>query len=116
MSKHAATLIVLMLTIILTPQFSLAKNVQRTERTMSKQTQPDKKRVQQIQTALREHGYAVSGGWPETQALLRQIAKDHGWQTHRAPDARVLILLDLGNLNSNSWVAEQGRNHLDGAE
>jgi hypothetical protein len=48
-------------------------------------------RKTQIATALRSHGYRG-----DTTAALRQVAKDHGWQTKSVPDARVLIWLGLG--------------------
>lgn len=79
----------------------------------AKQTQPDVKRVKQIQAALVEHGYEAGKTWAGTQEILRGIARDHGWQTHHAPDARVLILLDLGNLHSDPAVALEGSNYLD---
>lgn len=79
----------------------------------AKQTQPDAKRVKQVQTALVEHGYEAGKTWSQTQEILRGIARDHGWQTRRAPDARVLILLDLGNLHSDPAVALEGSNYLD---
>lgn len=80
----------------------------------AKQMQPDPKRVKEIQAALVEHGYEAGKTWPQTQEILRGIAKGCGWQTHRAPDARVLILLDLGNKHSNPDVAACGEtNHLD---
>ncbi len=80
------------------------------------QMQPDAKRIKQIQAALVEHGYEPGKNWHETQEILRGIARDHQWQTHRAPDARVLILLGLGNPHSNPDVTLEGRNHLDGPE
>lgn len=81
-----------------------------------KQTQPDPKRVKEIQAALIAYGYVPGKTWPETQNILREIAKDHHWQTHRVPDARVLILLGLGNKYSDPSVAAEGRNHLDGRD
>lgn len=80
------------------------------------QTQPDGKRIKQIQAALVEHGYKPGKNWQETQEILRGVARDHQWQTHRAPDARVLILLGLGNPHSDPDVTLDGRNHLDGPE
>jgi len=79
----------------------------------AKQTQPDPKRVKQIQAALVEHSYAPGRNWVETQATLRSIAATHGWQTHRAPDARVLILLGLGNKYSDPGVVNWGPNLLE---
>lgn len=78
------------------------------------QMQPDAKRVKQIQTALVDHEYPAGKTWKDTQEILRGIARDHHWQTHRAPDARVLILLGLGNTYSNPAVALEGHAHLDG--
>jgi hypothetical protein len=82
----------------------------------AKQMQPDSKRVKQIQAALVEHGYTPGKTWGDTQEILRCIAGDHGWQIIHAPDARVLILLGLGNKDSDPAVALAGRNHLDGPE
>lgn len=48
--------------------------------------------------------------------MLRSIADEHGWQTKFAPDARVLIILGLGNKNSDvEYVENNGHDHLDGA-
>jgi len=80
----------------------------------AKQTQPDAKRVHEIQAALIDHGYTPGKTWHETQEILRGIARDHHWQIHRAPDARVLILLNLGNEHSDLDVTKEGANHLDG--
>lgn len=79
-----------------------------------KQTQPDAKRVRQIQAALLDHGFKPGRTWAETQEICRGIARDHGWQTLHAPDARVLILIGLGNKNGNSDVITWGHDHLDG--
>lgn len=79
----------------------------------ARQTQPDAKRVKQIQAALEEHGYEAGKNWHETQEILRGIAKYNHWQIHRAPDARVLILLGLGNKYSDPTVALEGLNYLD---
>lgn len=83
-----------------------------------RQMQPDSKRIHQIQVALDEHGYVLSphATWAQTQVVLKKIAQDHDWQTHRVPDARVLILLGLGNEHSNPDVTDEGRNHLDGGK
>lgn len=78
------------------------------------QIQPDVKRVHEIQAALIAHGCEPGKSWESTQDILRGIARDHDWQTHHAPDARVLILLGLGNKFSNPAVTTEGRNHLDG--
>ena len=80
----------------------------------AKQTQPDAKRVREIQAALIDHGYVPGKTWLETQEILRTIALDHHWQARRAPDARVLILLGLGNKYSDPEVTTEGHNHLDG--
>jgi hypothetical protein len=77
------------------------------------QKQPDAKRVLEIRAALITHGYEPGKSWTEVQELLRGIAREHGWQTHHAPDARVLILLGLGNEHSDPYVATHGTNHLD---
>jgi hypothetical protein len=82
----------------------------------AKQTQPDPKRVLEIKQALIAHGYEPGKSWPQVQELLRGIAREHGWQTHHAPDARVLILLGLGNKYSDPAVALAGHNHLDGGK
>lgn len=73
---------------------------------LANQTQPDARRVKQIQLALVKHGYPAGKSWPETQDILRGIAKQHHWQSHHAPDARVLILLDLGNKYSDPDVTK----------
>jgi len=80
----------------------------------ARQTQPDVHRVHEIQAALIAHGYEPRKSWKETQELLRSIARTHGWQVRHAPDARVLILLGLGNKYSDPDVALEGHNHLDG--
>ena len=84
----------------------------------AKQMQPDPKRVHQIQVAMDEHGYILPphATWSQTQAILKKIAQDRGWQTHHVPDARVLILLGLGNQYSNPAVSDEGPNHLDGGK
>lgn len=84
------------------------------------QTEPDKKRTAQIQTALVEHGYAVhvTGKWDaETKTMLKQIALDHCWQGAHVPDARVLRLLGFKTLAYDPLMEDpatvQGPNHLD---
>lgn len=72
----------------------------------AKQTQPDPKRQAQIRAALASHGFQPGKNWRETQEVLRQIARDHHWQHQHAPDARVLILLGLGNPHSNPAVLD----------
>jgi hypothetical protein len=81
---------------------------------LGRQTQPDVKRIHQIQAALVEHGYEAGKTWPQTHEILRSIARDHHWQTRNAPDARVLIILGLGNVHSDPQVTEEGHGHLDG--
>ena len=81
-----------------------------------RQTQPDSKRIRQINEALEEHGYLLGKTWAQTQEICRSIAREHGWQTHRAPDARVLILLGLGNKHSDLDVLTWPHNHLDGGD
>ena len=82
--------------------------------TSAKQTQPDPKRIHEIQIALIDHNYAPGKTWHETQEILRQIARNHKWQTHWSPDARVLILLGLSN--NDSQIIDGERNRLDGGE
>jgi hypothetical protein len=78
-----------------------------------KQMQPDPKRVGEIRAALILHGYEPGKSWGEVQEMLRGIADKHGWQVKHAPDARVLILLGLGNKYSDPSVALEGTNHVD---
>jgi hypothetical protein len=78
-----------------------------------KQTQPDAKRVREIQAALVDHGFAPGQTWVETQMILRGIAESHGWQTRRAPDARVLLLLGLGNKYSDQNVLDWPKTTLE---
>jgi hypothetical protein len=80
--------------------------------TQSKQMQPDPKRIREIQAALIDHNYAPGKTWKETQDILRGIARVHHWQTHWAPDARVLILLGLSN--NDPQIIDGERNRLDG--
>jgi hypothetical protein len=81
----------------------------------ARQTQPDAKRIREIQAALVSHDYAPGKNWVETQEILRMIARAHHWQTHRAPDARVLgCVLELGSKNFDSEICADGRNQLDG--
>ena len=80
------------------------------------QKEPDAKRTREIQQALVEHGrpVQVNGKWnPETKAALRAIAQEHCWQTAHVPDARVLIILGLGNKYSNPWVTTQPPGRLE---
>jgi hypothetical protein len=70
----------------------------------TRQTLPDLKRQKQIREALVLHGYAPGRNWTETVQVLKQIAREHHWQFKHAPDARVLILLGLGNKYSDPAV------------
>lgn len=78
-----------------------------------RQTVPDSKRQQEIRKALIAHGYPAGASWTVTQEILRGIAREHHWQHVHAPDARVLILLGLGNKMSDPQVLKAGPNHLD---
>jgi hypothetical protein len=78
----------------------------------ARQTQPDPKRVREIQAALISHDYPKGKNWHETQEILRSIARTYHWQTHYAPDARVLILLGLSN--NDSQIIDGEHNRLDG--
>lgn len=84
--------------------------------TNAAQKQPDAKRIRQIQAALADHGFASGKTWRDTQEVCRDIAVQHGWQTHYAPDARVLILIGLGNQYSDQSVTKPGSSHLDDPE
>ena len=79
----------------------------------ARQTQPDPKRQAQIRAALVEHGYQPGKTWPQTQDILRQIAREHHWQSKHAPDARVLILLGLGNKYSDPNILTWPQNLLE---
>jgi hypothetical protein len=76
------------------------------------QTQPDAKRVAEIQQALTDHGYDPGKTWRETRATCRKIADEHGWQNMFAPDSRVLFLLGLAP-NLNLTEADLKPNSLD---
>jgi hypothetical protein len=80
------------------------------------QVQPSPKRVHEIQEALRAHGFKPGETWHDTQEACRDIQREHHWQTHFAPDARVLILIGLGNKYSDPEVLMNGSNHLDSAQ
>jgi hypothetical protein len=77
------------------------------------QTQPDPKRVAEIQKALSDHGYSPGNNWKETREICRRIADDHGWQNMWAPDARVLIVLGLA---PNLRLDDMRPNQLDAEE
>jgi hypothetical protein len=49
------------------------------------------------------HGYDTSS-WPDALLVMKKIAKEHNWQYSHVPDARVLILIGLGNKNSDPSV------------
>jgi len=72
-----------------------------------KQMVPDPKRQRQIQLALVAHGYTPGKTWSDTVKVLKQIARDHHWQSTHAPDARVLILLGLGSRYSDPEVLKE---------
>lgn len=76
------------------------------------QKEPDAHRKAEIVAALCSHGHSTAN-WSEAKAIMRQIAADNGWQTQHVPDARVLILLDLGNAYSNPWVTKIHGGKLD---
>ena len=63
-------------------------------------------RQAQIRAALKAHGYPG-----DMDTALRQVARDHNWQTKVAPDSRVLIFLGLGPKYSHlvnpetAWIA-----------
>lgn len=77
------------------------------------QLQPDEKRQREIRAALVAHGYKPGHTWSETQDILRQIAREHHWQHTHAPDARVLILLGLGNKYSDPNILNWPQNKLE---
>jgi hypothetical protein len=79
----------------------------------AKQTVPDLKRQNEIRQALIAHGYEPGKTWGSTIQLLKQIARDHHWQSHRAPDARVLILLGLGNRYSDPSILDEPPSKLE---
>jgi|GEM_PF-802326 hypothetical protein len=60
----------------------------------------DPQRATQIQQALIKAGYmqgAPSGNWDaQTEAAMRKLQADNGWQTRITPDSRALIKLGLG--------------------
>lgn len=64
-----------------------------------KQIHPDAKRTRMIQTALVQTGYLkhASGHWDAaTEAALRTLQQENGWQHKSVPDARALLVLNLG--------------------
>lgn len=79
--------------------------------------QPDAKRQAVIRAALVATGHQPGKTWAQTQDIMREIARKHGWQTHYSPDARVLgCELHLGNAHFDPDVCTAGHNHLDGAQ
>lgn len=74
---------------------------------------PDQKRQKEIRIALIAHGYESGKTWPDTVKILKQIARDHHWQSAHAPDARVLILLGLGNRHSDPSILDEPTSKLD---
>lgn len=74
---------------------------------------PDPKRQAQIRQALIEHGYQPGKSWPETQEILREIARQHHWPHKHAPDAKTLIFLGLGNKYSDPDILEWPQTRLE---
>jgi len=68
---------------------------------------PDQKRQKEIRVALIAHGYEPGRTWPDVVKILKQIARQHHWQSKHAPDARVLILLGLGNRYSDPSILDE---------
>lgn len=76
-------------------------------------------RALEIQKALVSHGYdvQVTGVWDyQTKVALFKIADGMEWQINHVPDARVLILLGLGNPMSNPAIAQQKGGQIDQEE
>lgn len=81
------------------------------------QSQPDAKRLAVIRQALVASGHEAGHTWAQTQDIMREIARQHGWQTHYSPDARVLgCELHLGNQHFDMDVCAAPHDHLDGAQ
>jgi hypothetical protein len=80
---------------------------------ISKQIAPDQKRQTQIREALIAHGYVSGRTWPETVVILKKIAHEHHWQSYRAPDARVLLLLGLGSKISDPSILNDSPSKLE---
>lgn len=73
-------------------------------------------RALEIQNALVAHGYSVetTGVWDrQTKLALYKIADDMEWQINHVPDARVLILIGLGNPLSDQALAHQKGGQID---
>jgi hypothetical protein len=80
------------------------------------QVQPSPARIREIQAALLAKGYTTEqpdGNLAKMRQACRRIADEHHWQINRTPDARVLILLGLGNKYSNPYTAQQPGEYLD---
>jgi len=64
------------------------------------QTAIDSPRATEIQTALIKAGYmsgSPSGQWDaSSEAAMKKLQGDNGWQTKLTPDSRALIKLGLG--------------------
>ena len=70
-----------------------------------------------IRQALVASGHEAGHTWAQTQDIMREIARQHGWQTHYSPDARVLgCELHLGNEHFDVEVCTAPHDHLDGAQ
>jgi len=77
------------------------------------QKMPDAKRRNEIRQALISKGYDPGKDWKDTLIVLRRIAEEHHWQHHYVPDARVLILLGLGNEHSDSSILNEPLSRLE---
>jgi hypothetical protein len=75
---------------------------------------PDPKRQAEIRRALVEHGYKPGKTWPETQEILREIARVHHWPHTHAPDAKTLIFLGLGNRYSDPSILDLPSSRIEG--
>jgi len=77
--------------------------------TASAQDHPDTKRTHKIQAALVRAGYLkhVTNQWDDkTEAALRTLQQDHGWQHKIVPDSRAIIFLNLGPDYSHALNAD----------
>jgi hypothetical protein len=79
----------------------------------AKQMVPDQKRQKEIREALIAHGYEPGKTWTDVVQVLKQIARNHHWQSTHAPDARVLILLGLGNKYSDPQILDEPPSKLE---
>jgi hypothetical protein len=113
--------IILLLSLILPTSVSAKQTVPDAKRqkqilptsVSAKQTVPDAKRQKQIRVALIEHGYTPGRTWPDTVQVLKKIAREHYWQSVHVPDARVLILLGLGNKYSDQSILDEPPSRLE---